>query len=138
MAIVCTATEYELSPLRKVSVLGTPVAPSLEGDIVPEIMLLASIFVTARLFQFALILLDVFTTALTCPLFAITSMSPCPVASMFLAFVTSPFILLKASLRNSCMVNELVVILPTKNLLPVGTSVPLTLNISTPLLPSVC
>ena len=71
-------------------------------------------FVAASVFQFDLILLEVFTTPVTCTLLGVTLAAPAPFVPIIVLFVTSPLILLNASLRSVCNVNELVVIEPTK------------------------
>ena len=87
-------------------------------------MLLASMFVTASVFQFTFSLLDVLITLLTCTLFLIILALPTPASVKSSAFVTRSFILLNASLRSSCSVNELVVTDPIKNLAPLSISDP--------------
>ena len=81
-------------------------------------------FVTASVFQFASNLLEVLITLSICTLLVITSALPTPTAVMSCAFVTKSFILLNASERSACMVNELVVTDPTKNLEPLSTGPP--------------
>ena len=133
---VCTTTAYALSPLKNESEFATPLAPNLLGDTVPEIIFSASIFVTASVFQFAFKLLEVFTTALTCVLLAITSALPTPITVISFAFVTRSFILLNASDLKSCNVNEFVVTDPIKNLLPLGTTTPSIVGNTLVVLPS--
>ena len=120
----CTTTAYALSPLKKLSLLGTPLAPSLLGDTIPEIMFSASIFVTASVFQFFFNLLDVLICPVTCALLCVLLALPIPTLVKSSAFVTRSLILLRASLRKTCNVNELVVIEPTKNLEPSGIGSP--------------
>ena len=57
-------------------------------------------------------------------MFVITSALPTPTAVMSCAFVTKSLILLKASERSACIVNEFVVTDPTKNLEPLSTAPP--------------
>ena len=96
-------------------------------------MLLASMFVAARLFQFSFNLLLVFTTAFICTFCFLYIAVPVPFAVISLALTTSEFTDASASLRNSCNVKLFVVLDPTKKRLSLTTVVALILNRSFPL-----
>ena len=55
-----------------------------------------------------------FITPVTCTLLGVTFAAPAPFVPRSVLFVTSPLILLNASLRSVCSVNEFCVTLPTK------------------------
>ena len=108
-----------LSPRKNVELFADPTPASLLGDITPPVILEASIVVALNELQLSLLVELVFTVPNTCTFCLVKVSVPVPVLENTILFVTRPLILANASLRDACIVNELVVTDPAKKNVPV-------------------